>query len=195
MLTGFKYIGQQILNFETSGKGTYLFGFEESYGCLIGTHARDKDAIVATMALCEAAAYYKSKGMTLWDAMIQMYERYGYYKDDIKSITLKGIEGLAKIQEIMDTLRKNPPKQIGAYKVTATRDYKEDKIVNLATGETGTTGLPSSNVLYYDLEDDAWLCVRPSGTEPKIKFYYGIKGTSLEDADAKSEAMGKMSWI
>ena len=191
VLTGFKYIGQQILNFETSGKGTYLFGFEESYGCLIGTHARDKDAIVATMALCEAAAYYKSKGMTLWDAMIQMYERYGYYKDDIKSITLKGIEGLAKIQEIMDTLRKNPPKQIGAYKVTATRDYKEDKIVNLATGETGTTGLPSSNVLYYDLEDDAWLCVRPSGTEPKIKFYYGIKGTSLEDADAKSEAMGK----
>ena len=190
VLTGFKYIGQQILNFETSGKGTYLFGFEESYGCLIGTHARDKDAIVATMALCEAAAYYKSKGMTLWDAMIQMYERYGYYKDDIKSITLKGIEGLAKIQEIMDTLRKNPPKQIGAYKVTATRDYKEDKIVNLATGETGTTGLPSSNVLYYDLEDDAWLCVRPSGTEPKIKFYYGIKGTSLEDADAKSEAMG-----
>ena len=191
VLTGFKYIGQQTLNFETSGKGTYLFGFEESYGCLIGTHARDKDAIVATMALCEAAAYYKSKGMTLWDAMIQMYERYGYYKDDIKSITLKGIEGLAKIQEIMDTLRKNPPKQIGAYKVTATRDYKEDKIVNLATGETGTTGLPSSNVLYYDLEDDAWLCVRPSGTEPKIKFYYGIKGTSLEDADAKSEAMGK----
>lgn len=191
VLTGFKYIGQQILNFETSGKGTYLFGFEESYGCLIGTHARDKDAIVATMALCEAAAYYKSKGMTLWDAMIEMYERYGYYKDDIKSITLKGIEGLAKIQEIMDTLRKNPPKQIGAYKVTAVRDYKEDKVVNLLTGETGTTGLPSSNVLYYDLEDDAWLCVRPSGTEPKIKFYYGIKGSSLADADEKSEAMGK----
>ena len=191
VLTGFKYIGQQILNFETSGRGTYLFGFEESYGCLIGTHARDKDAIVATMALCEAAAYYKSKGMTLWDAMIEMYERYGYYKDDIKSITLKGIEGLAKIQEIMDTLRKNPPKQIGAYRVTATRDYKEDKMVDLATGETKATGLPSSNVLYYDLEDDAWLCVRPSGTEPKIKFYYGIKGTSLADADEKSEAMGK----
>ncbi len=191
VLTGFKYIGQQILNFENSGKGTYLFGFEESYGCLIGTHARDKDAIVATMALCEAAAYYKSKGMTLWDAMIEMYERYGYYKDDIKSITLKGIEGLAKIQEIMDTLRKDPPARIGAYKVTATRDYKEDKTVDLATGKTGTTGLPSSNVLYYDLEDDAWLCVRPSGTEPKIKFYYGIKGTSLADADKKSEAMGQ----
>ena len=191
VLTGFKYIGQQILNFETTGKGTYLFGFEESYGCLIGTHARDKDAIVATMALCEAAAYYKSKNMTLWDAMIELYERYGYYKDDIKSITLKGIEGLAKIQEIMDTLRKNPPKQIGAYKVTATRDYKEDKIMDLSTGAVKATGLPSSNVLYYDLEDDAWLCVRPSGTEPKIKFYYGIKGTSLNDADKKSEAMGK----
>ena len=191
VLTGFKYIGQQILNFETSGKGTYLFGMEESYGCLIGTYARDKDAVSATVALCEAAAYYKTKNMTLWDAMVDMYEKYGYCLDAVKSIGLSGIEGLAKIQEIMDTLRKNPPKQIGAYKVTATRDYKEDKIVNLATGETGTTGLPSSNVLYYDLEDDAWLCVRPSGTEPKIKFYYGIKGTSLEDADAKSEAMGK----
>ncbi len=191
VLTGFKYIGQQILNFETCGKGTYLFGFEESYGCLIGTHARDKDAIVATMALCEAAAYYKTKNMTLWDAMIQMYERYGYYKDEIQSITLKGIEGLEKIQEIMNTLRKNPPKEIGGYAVQAFRDYKEDKIVNFTDGTAGTTGLPSSNVLYFDLEDDAWLCVRPSGTEPKIKFYYGIKGSSLEDADEKSAAMGK----
>ena len=120
------------------------------------------------MALCEAAAYYKSKGMTLWDAMIELYDRYGYYKDDIKSITLKGIEGLAKIQEIMDTLRKNPPKQIGSYKVTATRDYKEDKVVDLVTGEEKTTGLPSSNVLYYDLEDDAWLCVRPSGSRAAL---------------------------
>ena len=191
VLTGFKYIGQQILNFETCGKGTYLFGFEESYGCLIGTHARDKDAIVATMALCEAAAYYKTKNMTLWDAMIQMYERYGYYKDEIQSITLKGIEGLEKIQEIMNTLRENPPKEIGGYAVQAFRDYKEDKIVNFTDGTAGTTGLPSSNVLYFDLEDDAWLCVRPSGTEPKIKFYYGIKGSSLEDADEKSAAMGK----
>ena len=191
VLTGFKYIGQQILNFETSGRGTYLFGFEESYGCLIGTHARDKDAIVATMALCEAAAYYKTKNMTLWDAMLELYEKYGYYKDEIQSITLKGIEGLAKIQEIMNTLRKDPPKQIGSYRVTAARDYKEDKTVNFVTGETGTTGLPSSNVLYYDLEDDAWLCVRPSGTEPKIKFYYGIKGNSLADADEKSEKMGR----
>lgn len=191
VLTGFKYIGQQILGFEQSGKGTYLFGFEESYGCLIGTHARDKDAIVATMALCEAAAYYKTQGKTLWDAMIDMYEKYGYYKDDIKSITLKGIEGLAKIQEILETLRKNPPKKVGAYNVVATRDYREDKIVDLATGETKTTGLPKSNVLYYDLTDDAWLCVRPSGTEPKVKFYYGVKGTSLADADEKSQALGK----
>ncbi len=191
VLTGFKFIGQQILRFEQSKKGTYLFGFEESYGCLIGTHARDKDAIVATMALCEAAAYYKTQGKTLWDAMIDMYEKYGYYKDDIQSITLKGIEGLEKIQNILNTLRENPPKKIGAYEVTSIRDYKADTIKNVATGEVTSTGLPSSNVLYYDMTDDAWLCVRPSGTEPKVKFYYGIKGTSLEDANEKSEALGK----
>lgn len=191
VLTGFKYIGQQILGFEQSGKGTYLFGFEESYGCLIGTHARDKDAIVATMALCEAAAYYKTKGKTLWDAMIDMYERYGYYKDDVKSITMKGIEGLDKIQKILENLRNNPPAEIGGYQVLSARDYKKDTIQNMKTGEISATGLPSSNVLYYDLEDDAWVCVRPSGTEPKVKFYYGIKGTSLEDANKKSEALGK----
>ena len=191
VLTGFKFIGQQILGFEQSGVGTYLFGFEESYGCLIGTHARDKDAIVATMALCEAAAYYKTQGKTLWDAMIDMYEKYGYYKDDIQSITLKGIEGLAKIQEILETLRKEPPVEIAGYKVLKARDYKADTIKDLATGEVTTTGLPSSNVLYYDLTDDAWLCVRPSGTEPKVKFYYGVKGASLEDADSKSAAFGK----
>lgn len=191
VLTGFKYIGQQILGFETSGVGSYLFGFEESYGCLIGTHARDKDAIVATMALCEAAAYYKTKGMTLWDAMIEMYERYGYYKDDIQSITLKGIEGLAQIQTILENLRKNPPMEIGNYKVLSARDYKADTIVDMETKEVKSTGLPSSNVLYYDLTDDAWVCVRPSGTEPKIKIYYGIKGTSIQDADEKSAALGK----
>lgn len=191
VLTGFKYIGQQILGFEESRKGTYLFGFEESYGCLIGTHARDKDAIVATMALCEAAAYYKTQGKTLWDAMIDMYEKYGYYKDDIQSITLKGIEGLEKIQSILETLRKNPPAKIGGYQVTSARDYKLDTIRNMATGEITETGLPKSNVLYYDLTDDAWLCVRPSGTEPKVKFYYGVKGTSLADADEKSKALGE----
>ena len=191
VLTGFKYIGQQILGFETSGKGTYLFGFEESYGCLIGTHARDKDAIVATMALCEAAAYYKTKNMTLWDAMIAMYDKYGYYKDDIQSITLKGIEGLEKIQTILENLRKNPPSVIGDYQVTSARDYKADTVINMETKEVKATGLPSSNVLYYDLTDDAWVCVRPSGTEPKIKLYYGIKGTSLADADEKSAALGQ----
>lgn len=191
VLTGFKYIGQQILGFEQKGKGTYLFGFEESYGCLIGTHARDKDAIVATMALCEAAAYYKTQGKTLWDAMMDMYEKYGYFKDDIKSITLKGIEGLAKIQEILNTLRENTPEKIGAYTVLAARDYKAGTIRDVKTGEEKPTGLPSSNVLYYDLTEDAWLCVRPSGTEPKVKFYYGIKGTSLEDANEKSAALGE----
>ena len=191
VLTGFKFIGQQILGFEQNKNGTYLFGFEESYGCLIGTHARDKDAIVATMALCEAAAYYKTQGKTLWDAMIDMYERYGYYKDDIKSITLKGIEGLEKIQEILSGLRENPPVKIGAYDVLSVRDYQKDTITDTATGEMQPTGLPKSNVLYYDLTDDAWVCVRPSGTEPKVKFYYGIKGTSLTDADAKSDALGK----
>ena len=191
VLTGFKYIGQQILAFEQTGKGTYMFGFEESYGCLIGTYARDKDAIVATMALCEAAAYYKTQGKTLWDAMIDMYEKYGYYKEDIKSITLKGIEGLAKIQEILETLRNETPVEIAGEKVLKARDYKANTIRDMATGEVIPTGLPSSNVLYYDLPDGAWVCVRPSGTEPKVKFYYGIKGTSLEDAEQRTAQMGE----
>ena len=180
VLTGFKFIGQQILGFEQGKKGEYLFGFEESYGCLIGTYARDKDAIVAVMALCEAAAYYKTQGKTLWDAMVDLYEKYGYYKDDIQSITLKGIEGLEKIQNIMNLLRKEAPKEIGGYQVMVARDYQK-----------GTGGLPKSNVLYYELTDDAWVCVRPSGTEPKVKFYYGIKGSSLEDAEEKSSKLGQ----
>ena len=191
VLTGFKFIGQQILGFEKSGKGSYLFGFEESYGCLIGTYARDKDAIVATMALCEAAAYYKTQGKTLWDAMIEMYEQFGYYKDDIKAVTMKGIEGLQKIQDIMNSLCQNPPAEFAGHKVVAVRDYKADTIKNLETGEVTPTGLPNSNVLYYELTNDAWVCVRPSGTEPKVKFYYGVKGTSLADADEKSAVMGK----
>lgn len=191
VLTGFKFIGQKILEFENTGKGTYLFGMEESYGCLTGTYARDKDAVVASMTLCEAAAYYKTKHMTLWDAMLAMYEKYGYYKDDVTSITLKGIEGLAKIQEIMNTLRENAPSAIGDYQVTAVRDYKKDTITDTATGEVKPTGLPSSNVLYYEMTDGAWVCVRPSGTEPKVKFYLGVKGTSLEDADAKSKALSE----
>ena len=190
VLTGFKYIGQQILKEEQTGKGTYMFGMEESYGCLIGTYARDKDAISATAALCEAAAYYKEKGMTLWDAMVAMYEKYGYYKDTVKSIGLKGIEGLAKIQEIMENFRQEPPKTLGDYTVTAARDYKAGTIMDMASGAVRPTGLPSANVLYYEMNDGAWLCVRPSGTEPKIKFYYGVKGASMEDADARSEKMG-----
>lgn len=190
-LTGFKWIGQQILKEENTGKGHYMFGLEESYGCLIGTYARDKDAVSASVALCEAAAYYKTKGMTLWDAMVAMYEKYGYYKDAVQSIGLKGIEGLAKIKNIMDTLRNNTPVEVGGYKVVSARDYQLDTIKDMATGEVKSTGLPASNVLYYDMNDGAWMCVRPSGTEPKIKFYYGIKGTSIEDADAKSAEFGK----
>ncbi len=190
-LTGFKWIGQQILKEENTGKGHYMFGLEESYGCLIGTYARDKDAVSASVALCEAAAYYKTKNMTLWDAMVAMYEKYGYYKDAVKSIGLKGIEGLAKIQNIMDTLRNNTPKSVGDYQVVSARDYQLDTIKDMATGQVEPTGLPASNVLYYDMNDGAWMCVRPSGTEPKIKFCYGVKGTSLEDADAKSKAFGE----
>lgn len=190
-LTGFKWIGQQILKEERTGEGHYMFGLEESYGCLIGTYARDKDAVSASVALCEAAAYYKTKNMTLWDAMVAMYEKYGYYKDAVKSIGLKGIEGLAKIQKIMDTLRNNTPAEVGGYKVVSARDYKLDTIKDMASGEVKPTGLPASNVLYYDMNDGAWMCVRPSGTEPKIKFYYGVKGTSLEDAEAKSKVFGE----
>lgn len=190
-LTGFKWIGKQILKEEQTGKGHYMFGLEESYGCLIGTYARDKDAVSASVALCEAAAYYKTRNMTLWDAMVAMYEKYGYYKDAVKAIGLKGIEGLAKIQNIMETLRKEAPARVGEYDVVSARDYKLDTIKDMKTGAVTETGLPASNVLYYDLNDGAWVCVRPSGTEPKIKFYYGVKGTSLEDADKKSAELGE----
>ena len=189
VLTGFKYIGEQIKFFEQDHSHTFLFGYEESYGCLVGTHARDKDAIVASMALCEAAAYYKLRGKTIWDAMLDMYEKYGYYKDNVIAITHKGIEGLQKIQSIMDNLRKNPPMKFGNYDVTAVRDYLKDEIVNVKTGEKKPTGIPKSNVLYFELTEDAWLCVRPSGTEPKIKLYFGVVGKDLADADEKSEKL------
>ena len=185
VLTGFKFIGQQIKGFEEKGRGTYEFGFEESYGCLIGTHARDKDGIMAVVALCEAAAYYMDKGLTLWNQMVNMYEKYGYFKEGIYTMTLAGEDGAKRINEILDNLRKNPPTELAGYKVVKTRDYENDIVKDLATGETTTTGLPKSNVLYFDMTDDAWFCVRPSGTEPKIKFYAGIKGNSLEDADEK----------
>ena len=189
VLTGFKFIGEQIKKFEDTGKGTYEFGFEESYGCLVGTHARDKDAIVAVMCLCEAAAYYAEQNMTLWDQMIAIYEKYGYFKEGQYTMTLAGADGAAEIKAMMEKLRQDAPKKLGCYEVLESRDYARDVVVNTKTGATGTTGLPKSNVLYFALEDDAWCCVRPSGTEPKIKFYAGIKGTTLEDADQKLGAL------
>ena len=182
VLTGFKYIGEQIKFFERDNSYHYVFGLEESYGCLAGTHARDKDACVAVMCLCEVAAYCKSKGMTLWDLMLKLYEDYGYYKEGLHTVTLKGVTGQAKIKEIMDTFRADPPKAFGKFQVTAFRDYEKD-VIRKADGTTSPTGLPKSNVLYFDLENDCWCCMRPSGTEPKIKFYMGVKGKDLQDAD------------
>ena len=185
VLTGFKYIGEQIKLFEQTGANEYVFGFEESYGCLIGTHARDKDAIVAVMTLCEAAAYYKSKGITVFEQMNLIFEKYGYFKEDLVSVTLKGIEGMGKIKEIMTSYRKNPPKTAGDYTVVKVRDYEADTITDTKTGEVTPTGLPKSDVLYFDMNDDAWCAVRPSGTEPKIKFYFGVKGQNSADAEER----------
>ncbi len=185
VLTGFKFIGEQIKLFEQSGSNHYVFGLEESYGCLAGTHARDKDAIVAVMCLCEVAAYCKKHGKTLWDMMLETYEKYGYYKETQYTITLKGIDGSKQIVEIMNKLRQNPPAAFGDLKVEKFRDYQNDVVLDMATGEKTTTGLPKSNVLYFELPDDNWCCARPSGTEPKIKFYMGVKGTSLQDAEEK----------
>ncbi|CDZ23171.1 Phosphoglucomutase [[Clostridium] cellulosi] len=189
VLTGFKYIGEQIKLFEQNHNYEYLFGFEESYGCLVGTHARDKDAVVAVMALCEAAAYYREQGLTLWDQMLRIYEKYGYYKEDLTSITLKGLDGAEKIQSILKNMRNNPPQRFGSFKVTAVRDYLTGEITEVESGAKKPTGLPKSNVLYYELENNAWCCVRPSGTEPKVKFYMGVKGSSLENAQKLLEEL------
>ena len=189
VLTGFKFIGEQIKLFEQTGSNNYVFGLEESYGCLAGTHARDKDAVVAVMCLCEVAAWCKANGKTVWDRMLEMYEEYGYYLETQYAVTLKGIDGSRQIQAIMDKLRANPPKEFGSFKVTKVRDYDKDVVTDMATGETASTGLPKSNVLYFDLTEDSWCCARPSGTEPKIKFYMGVKGTSIEDAKAKNAAL------
>lgn len=184
-LTGFKYIGEQIKFFKRDNSHEFLFGFEESYGCLVGTHARDKDAVVAVMALCEAAAFYKDKGLTLWDQMIKLFEKYGYYKEMLHTVTLKGIEGAEKIKSIMKRVRNNLPSVIGAYKVLTFCDYSENKKLNCLTGETCSTGLPKADVLYFEMDNDTWCCVRPSGTEPKIKLYMGVKGTSQQNAEDK----------
>lgn len=189
VLTGFKYIGEQIKLFEETGSNNYVFGLEESYGCLPGTYARDKDAPAAVTMLCEVAAYYKDQGKTLWDAMIDMYEKYGYYKEGLATMTLKGSDGAAQIQKIMNEARANLPKTVGSHDVIAVRDYKADTRTEVATGNVTSTGLPSSNVLYYELSDNAWCCVRPSGTEPKIKFYFGVKGISLKDSEERLDAL------
>ena len=189
VLTGFKYIGEQIKFFEQDHSHTFLFGYEESYGCLVGTHARDKDAVVAVMALCEAAAYYKKQGLTLWDQMLKIYEKYGYYKETLVSVTMKGVDGAEKIQSILKQMRENPLKQIGDYKVLAVRDYDADTRLDMETGKVTATGLPKSNVLYYELEHDAWCCVRPSGTEPKVKFYMGVKEKGLTQAEHALEGL------
>ena len=189
VLTGFKYIGEKIKEFEQTGEYIYQFGFEESYGCLIGTYARDKDGICAVMSLCEAAAYYKAKGLTLWDQMIKIFEKYGYYKEEAISLTFEGVEGTKKIQQILEDLRRNPFKQIGNFKVLKVRDYKKEHIIDLRSGERIKTDLPNSNVLYFELENDSWCCIRPSGTEPKIKFYLGVKSDSFENAEKELEKM------
>lgn len=187
VLTGFKYIGEQIKLFEETGVNSYVFGLEESYGCLAGTHARDKDAVVAVMCLCEVAAWCKKNNMTLWDQMLVLYEKYGYFKEDLYTITLKGIEGAKRIAQIMDTLRKNPPKRIGDYKVLTFRDYEAQTQLDIETGAVSDIMLPKSDVLYFELEQEFWCCARPSGTEPKIKFYIGVRGNSLFDASQKVE--------
>jgi phosphoglucomutase len=185
VLTGFKYIGEKIKQYEDCGNKKYVFGFEESYGSLIGSYARDKDGVGAVMALCEAAAFYRSKGLTLWDQMIKIYEKYGFYRESQVSIVLEGADGAEKIKEIMTNMRKNPITKIGEYKVLKFRDYYLDVIKDMETGKETNTGLPQSNVLYYELEDDNWCCIRPSGTEPKIKLYMGVKKDSIEKAEEK----------
>ncbi len=185
VLTGFKFIGEQIKWFEEQNTYSYQFGFEESYGLLVGTHARDKDAIIAVMLLCEAAAFYKKQGLTLWDQMMKIYEKYGFYREGVKSLTLKGLDGAEKIGAIMENLRNNPIKSLAGLDVKEFRDYEKDAVLVMSDGSKHPTGLPKSNVLYYEFEDNAWCCVRPSGTEPKIKFYMGVKGSDLEDANKK----------
>ncbi len=187
VLTGFKNIGAVMRKAEENRDKEYVFGFEESYGCLIGDYARDKDGIAAVMALCEAACYYQSKGMTLWDQMIAIYEKYGYYKETQVSIVREGAEGAEEIKQIMTNTRNKDIEKIGDYKVLTFKDIDKDYVKNMITGEESKSGLPKSNVLYYELEDNNWCCIRPSGTEPKIKLYMGVKGKTDEEASKKLE--------
>lgn len=188
-LTGFKYIGEQIKFFEQDKSHQFLFGYEESYGCLAGTYARDKDGVAAVMVLCEAAAYYRSQGLTLCRQMECLFEKYGYFREGLSTVTRKGMEGAEKIRKLLEEIRKNPPKKIGPYRVKRFRDYEKNVILDYSTGEATESGLPKSNVLYFDLEEAAWCCIRPSGTEPKVKLYMGVKGKNRKDAKEKLEVL------
>ena len=193
VLTGFKNIGAVMRKAEENHDKKYVFGFEESYGCLIGDYARDKDGIAAVMALCEAACFYASKGKTLWDAMIDIYEKYGYYKEAQVSIVREGVQGAQEIKDMMTKMRETDIESIGKYKVLVFKDVEKDVVKDMKTGEISKTGLPKSNVLYYELEDNSWCCIRPSGTEPKIKLYMGIKGNTEKEAEEKlAELKGAM---
>ena len=187
VLTGFKYIGEKIKKYEENKDYNFIFGYEESYGCLAGTYARDKDGIAAVALLCEAAAYYKENGISLWEQMQNIYKKYGFYKEGVKQITLEGIDGADKIKNIMSNLRENAPKEFGNFQVERIRDYENQTILDLKTNKIERIDMPKSNVLYYELSNDAWLAVRPSGTEPKIKYYIGVKGNSQEEADKMLE--------
>ena len=191
VLTGFKFIGEKIKGFEETGSHTFLYGFEESYGCLGGTYARDKDAVFASVLICEMAAYYKEKGMTLYEALLALYEKYGYFREGVKSLTMKGLEGMERIQLIMKTFRENTPAALGGFKVVVAKDYKTQVFKNLVTGEESSSPLPVSDVLHYTLEDGTWVCIRPSGTEPKLKFYIGVKADSLQAAEEKVAVLDK----
>ena len=189
VLTGFKFIGEKIKGFEETGSHEYLYGFEESYGCLGGTYARDKDAVYAAVLICEMAAYYKEKGMTLYEALLALYEKYGYFREGVKSLTMKGLEGMERIALIMKTFRENTPAELGGLKVVVAKDYKTQVFKDLVTGEESGSPLPVSDVLHYTLEDGTWVCIRPSGTEPKLKFYIGVKADSLQAAQDKVDAL------
>lgn len=190
VLTGFKYIGEKIKKYEENKDYNFIFGYEESYGCLAGTYARDKDGIAAVALLCEAAAYYKENGISLWEQMQNIYKKYGFYKEGVKQITLEGIDGADKIKNIMSNLRVNAPKKFENFQVEKIRDYENQTILDLKTNKIEKIDMPKSNVLYYELSNDAWLAVRPSGTEPKIKYYIGVKGNSQEEADKMLEELG-----
>ncbi|NLM72499.1 MAG: phospho-sugar mutase [Clostridiaceae bacterium] len=183
VLTGFKFIGEKIKLLDDTGKKKFMFGFEESYGYLSGTYARDKDAVNATMLIAEVFAYYKSRGMNLYEGLIELFEKYGYVKEGIESFTLKGKEGLEKIASAMETLRNNSPESFGEYKVKSIADYEKSFTRDLTTGSTEAIDMPKSNVLYYRMTTGHWFCIRPSGTEPKIKIYFGISSDSLENAE------------